>query len=52
LKAVITFSTKSTKRERSNFQNKSKDSLLTGEEASSGSGGSLEDIIVSQTHYI
>ncbi|PVH63352.1 hypothetical protein PAHAL_2G010900 [Panicum hallii] len=38
--AVITFATKSTKRERRNFQNKSKDSLLTSEEASSGSGGS------------
>lgn len=39
-KAVITFATKSTKRERRKTQNKPNDSLLTSEEASSGSGGS------------
>ncbi|CAO1939954.1 unnamed protein product, partial [Urochloa humidicola] len=40
LKAVITFAAKSTKRERRKFQNKSNDSLLISEEASSGSRGS------------
>ncbi|TKW24844.1 hypothetical protein SEVIR_3G076700v4 [Setaria viridis] len=38
--AVITFATKSTKRERRKFQNKPNDSLLISEDASSGSGGS------------
>ncbi|CAN6196701.1 unnamed protein product [Urochloa humidicola] len=38
--AVIIFAAKRTKRERRKFQNKSNDSLLITEEASSGSGGS------------
>lgn len=42
---VRTFATESNKRKRRSFPNKSKDSLLIGEEASSGSGESASTSI-------